>query len=103
MNTILSGETVIKAVQFFAAVGFIVTLWAGFRLTVALIDLYDWWERGHNPFGLSIDECIRTRVAAGTLAPDGKRWTADTLKSKEAREASLEAERFPERRVVAET
>jgi hypothetical protein len=93
------------------------------------MDLYYWCERGHNPFGLSIDECIRNRIAAGTLAPDGKRWIAPTLKIEEAREAALvarfgtyrgdlwdvepplprhiilqlEAKRFPERRVVVET
>jgi hypothetical protein len=74
-----------------AAVGFTVTVWVCFRVLVALRDFCDWWERGNNPFGIPFEEAIGLRIAAGTLAPNGKRWTAATLKVKESKDAALKA------------
>lgn len=36
-------------------------------------------------------DVVRSRIAAGTLAPDGMRWTAASLEAKRAREAARDA------------
>jgi hypothetical protein len=65
-----------------AAAGFIVLVWAYFRVLLAIWNFCDWWERGCNDFGLPFDEFIRLRIAAGTLRLDGKRWTGEDLASR---------------------